>query len=30
MKENIILNKTYQFAVRIVKLNRYLSNSTNQ
>ncbi len=29
-KENIILNKTYQFAVRIVKLNKYLSNSTNQ
>lgn len=30
MKDNIILDKTYQFAVRIVKLNRYLCSSTNQ
>lgn len=30
MKENIILDKTYQFAIRIVRLNKYLCVSTNQ
>lgn len=30
MKENIILDKTYKFAVKIVKLNKYLCTSTNQ
>lgn len=24
MKENIIKNKSYQFAIRIIKLNQYL------
>jgi four helix bundle protein len=27
MKENIIKNKSFDFAVRIVKLNQYLCNS---
>jgi four helix bundle protein len=30
MKDNIILDKTYKFAVRIVKLNKYICESTNQ
>lgn len=30
MKENVILDKTYKFAVRIVRLNKYLCRSTNQ
>ncbi len=30
MKENIILIKTFDFAIRIVKLNKMLCDSTNQ
>ena len=30
MKENVIKTKTYQFAVRIVKLNKFLTNEQKE
>ena len=30
MKENIIKNKSFDFAVRIVKLNQYLCNNKKE